>query len=68
MGKCSYSFSMGLTGKKREAMDISCSQCAWVEGGDREKTIHVSPNMGSAWDQRPPRPGSSCLRVTLASA
>lgn len=48
-------------------MDVSCSQCAWVEGGDREETtIPVSPNMSSAWEQRPPWSGSSCLRVTLA--
>lgn len=50
-GKRSYSFSMGLMEKKREAMDVSCSKCAWVEGGDREETNPASPNMGSAWEQ-----------------
>ena len=67
-GKCSSSFSVGLMGKKREAIEVSCSQCAWVEGGEREETIPVSPNTGSAWEQRPPWSGSSCLRVTFASA
>lgn len=66
VGKYSYSFSVGLM-RKREAMGVSCSQGAWVEGGDREDTIPVSPNTGSAWEQRPPRSGSSCLRVTLPS-
>jgi len=36
-------------GKRREAMEVSCSQRAWAEGGDGEQTIPVSPDMGSAW-------------------
>lgn len=28
-----------LIGKKREAMGVSCSQCAWVQEGDREETL-----------------------------
>lgn len=48
-------------------MEVSCSQGAWEEGGDREETVPVSSNMGSVWKQKPPWSGSSRLRVTVPS-